>query len=105
MASTPAKSYRIPPDLFARAVEAAESRGCTVTELVEQGLRAVVDGDVAALHRSLAEARRDLLSIRVLVDTRLEALLEPDAPAKPGPPPPEYGVDARGHERIAPDSS
>jgi hypothetical protein len=79
MASTPAKSYRLPPDLLVRAAEAAEARGCTVTELVEQGLRAVVDGDVAALHRSLAEARRDLLSIRVLVDARLEALLEPDA--------------------------
>lgn len=75
------KTWRLDPSLVARAAEVAEVRGCTVTELVEQGLRIVCDGEAADLHRAVSDARRDLLSIRAVVDARLEALLEP-APKK-----------------------
>lgn len=73
------KTWRIDPDLSKRAAEVAEARGCTVTELVEQGLRLVCDGEAADLHRAVSDARRDLLSIRAVIDARLEALLEPGA--------------------------
>lgn len=68
------KTWRIDPAIFALAQTTAEARGCTVTELVEQGIRLVCEGEAGDLHRAVSDARRDLLSVRAVVDALLEDL-------------------------------